>query len=213
MAYGFRNVRPFQSGLLIGIAASTKYLPMVLVAPFLMRRNWRFVAGVIAAFVGLGLIGYLIDPTVYAQYLAVSKEAADQTIQRADNAGFLAAAYNHFGSVGLAAASVFLIGLIPANWSYLWVWRKDVPVEERSFWLMAFFSVALLPISWISSFVVLLPVIAYQFLQQNALSVALATTSVVLLQVLPPFGDFRLAYVTLCIGAAFYLPPSKTSAR
>jgi hypothetical protein len=207
MAYRFRNTRPFRSGILLGVAASTKYLPLVCIAPWITRRRWPAVVGVIGALATLGVIGYLIDPTVFAQYLAVSREAADYTIQRADNAGFLAAAYNHFGVWGVVAGGAFLSGLTLANWSSLWVWRKHGHIDDRAFWLMAFYACALLPISWISSFVVLVPIIAHLFLQHNVLSIVLATAAVVLLEILPPFGDFRIAYVILLVGAGLYLRP------
>lgn len=209
IAYRLRNTSSFRSGLLIGLAASTKYLPLVLTVPWITRRQWWFIAGVVAAFAALGAVGYLIEPTVFAQYIAVSQEAADYTIRRADNAGFLAAAYNHYGLWGSIAGGMLLLGLIPANWRSLWVWDKSAKVSDRAFWLMAFYACALLPISWISSFVVLIPIIAHLFIQRSALSVLLATTAVVLLQVLPPFGDFRISWVIPLVGLGLYLRPSE----
>lgn len=51
-----RNQRPARAGVFLGLAAATKYLPIVLVVPLLWRRQWRVALAAVTTFTAVVLL-------------------------------------------------------------------------------------------------------------------------------------------------------------
>jgi hypothetical protein len=146
LAWRWRD-RPLVSGALIGLAALPRGAAVLLLGPFVRRRQWPAMLGLVlvggaalAAVGGLSLSDYW---TVQVR----DGEAARQ-IARSDNGGLLAFAFVQLGWPGLLTA-VALMGAV--------AWRalRGHDQDEWSAW--AWLSVALLPVAWTYSLLPLLP--------------------------------------------------------
>lgn len=211
LAYRYRNTRTFLTGLFVGLGAAIKILPGVLAALYLWRRDLRFFAGLVVMLVFTSAIALAIDVRIFAHYWVSGREASTETIARADNLGLLPFAYNHAGVFGLALALAFATGLVWANRKHLFT-PVGTPVSPYAWWLMAYFAFLLLPIAWIYSFIVLLPVVVYFFVQRSPVAIGLALLSFILLHIMRPYNNPYLALVGILIGIGFYLPPPPAQA-
>ena len=74
--------KEFFAGIIWGIAAAIKYLPVIFLIPFLIRRNRKVPLGFFSGFVGVHLISLLIMGTnVYSDYLNVLLHHVDGSIE------------------------------------------------------------------------------------------------------------------------------------
>lgn len=148
LAFRWRR-RPTRAGVVIGLAALTKIMPLLLVVPFLLKRQWKALyatTGVITAAVTTLLVW---DPASLKAYFDVGRSASQAQLNRVDNAGVVVAASHAAGPPGVVAVAVLLATTAGAGL----VWRE----RSSSWWIWPWLSVALLPIAWIYSVLPLLP--------------------------------------------------------
>lgn len=166
MAYKTRNENPLASGFFIGLASLIKLFPALMLIPFLLQKKWNALLGFLLA-VALGVAGVLlIDPNVIFQYIVAQREV-QSTLLRWDNSSLFNVGYQYLGLPGLLIAIV-LFGI------FLWLNRKQLYVKEQiiqepSWMVWIFISVALLPVIWIYSLVPLLPIIVGFIRSKNSL--------------------------------------------
>ncbi|HUQ34112.1 MAG TPA: glycosyltransferase family 87 protein [Pyrinomonadaceae bacterium] len=204
MAYYFRKREQFWSGVGVGLAAATKYLPGLLMIVFLLKRRWVALAG----FISFGILSVslvlVMNVTAIPRYLEENKVTSWATMQRPDNLSPLLNAYRYAGWFGVALLVFFFSLIAFVNRRYLYDW-KTFP-STRVWMLLTYFSVACLPILWIYSLMPLLPALIFLIFQRR-----IATTILCLSCILIPsiflHGDERsviiISSVNLLAGLAF----------
>jgi hypothetical protein len=176
LAWRWRD-RPLAAGAAIGLAASTKLLPALLLLPFLLRRRWTAAAGAAAAVAVVLLPALALAPDAVSRWLDVQRSEGNNQTRRSDNAALLAAAWHHTHAAGVAAALV-LVFLVVA-WA---VYRglDDDGSDFAAFAAWLWLSVALLPAAWIYSLLPLAPLLLVALRPSRPLAAAAALAAVVL---------------------------------
>jgi hypothetical protein len=181
---------PFWAGVWIGFASLTKFLPGILLIPFLLRRKWSTVSGFTAVWIIALVLVIALHPGAIPSYLTINGSTTPETINRLDNGAFLPSLLRFFGLPGMAAGLLFLLLIA-------WVGRKNWYTWE-------FLAVALLPIAWIYSLFPLLPGMIAK--QKTPFTVA----AFVLIIFMPPMGFVTPYYMSIFFvlyGIVFFLPP------
>ena len=160
LAFQFRSSKPMLSGMFIGIASFTKFLPVIMLIPFIIRRNWRALWGFLWSWLVAIATILAIAPNTFARYLEVNRITSIETFLREDNSSPLALLFkNRLGPFEIAGAvllfAVLVIAMIRLSRSR--VRRENISFAEWSFY--SYLCVRLLPILWIYSIVPLLPVL------------------------------------------------------
>jgi Glycosyltransferase family 87 len=186
LAYRWRD-RPFLAGVVIAIAALPKLVPAVLLVPFLLRRQWGALAGfsgVIALAVGALAV---LNPSTLTEYNTIGRPESFAIMRSADNGALLPQFLGTNPAVLLIAGVALIVGLA--------AWRRDSwPV-----WQWA--AVALLPIAWVYSLIVLAPILV-ESAQREGAGRFFAGAAVALPLVTRPFGPDAPWVTTASIIAA-----------
>lgn len=151
LAYHFRH-RPLAAGAWIGVASLTKFLPAVLLLPFVVRREWKALFGFALVWAGALLTLWLLSPAVFDQYLDANRSASPAMLWVEDNVSLIA--------VILRSGHVVLLGGLAGLLLYL-IWLYWPALRANSlpgWWLTQTLAVVLLPISWHYSLIPLFPV-------------------------------------------------------
>ena len=197
-------------GASIALAALTKLLPTLSLAPFLLVRRWRTLLGY-AAGVGFALLVVMIlRPGIVTRYLSVSRTVGREQAARPENSALLWALDHRFGLAGASVAAGLVACVLATSVTRL---RACEQLDEWSFWAWSWAGVALLPIAWIYSLLPLLPALAYCLRRGGLVSRALAAFAISVPFAVDPFGlpgGIRLALATASIGlsllAVQYMP-------
>jgi hypothetical protein len=144
LAYRFRD-RPWIAGIALGVAAWPKLLPALLLAPFVLRREWRAVAG-FAATAAVGLLALAaLNPSVFQDYLTLGRAESQAVIEIPGNGALLPS------WLGTETLVLVLAGLAVVAVLTLWARSRWSPWEWGA--------VALLPIAWTYSLLPLAPIL------------------------------------------------------
>lgn len=136
---------PWLAGAALGVASLTKFLPALLLIPFILRGRW-------AALVGFGVMWIMaaglllwLAPGVFTDYLRVAVPTATDQAARWDNGAFFPVATHRIGPPAPLLAGLMVTALaVRAVRTTL-----SAPDLERHTWaLWAWLSVVLLPIAW-----------------------------------------------------------------
>ena len=195
LAYAWREAKPGIAGAAIGVAAMAKYTPAVALVNFVSTpKRWRVVAAFAFAWVILlGLI-FIMNPSAITRYFEVNQVNSLDIFQRVENSSPLAIGWRGFGWLGIAGWLAFLGVVTFTNW-------RAVRANVTRGWMVTFYlSVALLPVLWIYSLLLLLPVVWYLFTQsQNRYSQAVMVGALVLSFISPAFGAEAVPYVSIAV--------------
>jgi hypothetical protein len=187
--------RPFLAGIAIGLAGVTKLLPLVLLAPFLLRRRWAALAGAALA-LGAALVPVLaLYPNAIGRFVEVERDAGPEQSLRDDNGALLAIAWERFGAFGVAVAVLLLLAVAGIA-VYLTLTERELRLESYALWL--WLSVALLPIVWVYSLLPLAPVLIHA-LRASRPAAMLAATAIAIPAVVKPFRPDTAPYLTASI--------------
>jgi hypothetical protein len=200
VAVAYRHKAGVLSGLAVGIASLTKFLPGILLVPFILMRSVRTVLAFCCVWVGAIGAVLAMNPEAFLRYFAV-KETLAETILRADNAAPLAAAYRFSGIAGAALVFSSLALLIALTGR-----RHGWPIVLM---LAAYVSVAALPIAWIYSPLPLLPVFGFFVRAGNIAAKIVAAASFVILCICPRWGPTSVPYIAgsiVLLGTCFIWP-------
>ena len=181
----------FRGGLFIGLASLSKFLPAVMLVPFILKRRWLAFVGFAFVWVVVLSIVLMLTPSALTQYLVanISNDNSVNTILRYDNGAFLAVLYRLMGTPGMVLGILMLLILA------VWNWQK---LDEEGCWqYFSFLAVALLPIAWIYS---LLPLVTRIKKDKNVLAIS----AFALTFIMPPFGTMS-ALIMLLVFLLFYL--------
>lgn len=206
MAYYFRRHRPFWSGASIGLAALSKYIPGLMIVIFLVKRKWMALLGFLSVWVfSLALVS-ILNSAAIPRYFEENRTTTFAIMQRTDNLSPLLTGYRYGGWAGVALIILFFALIVFFNRRYFYEW-KNFP-STRIWMLLAYLSVACLPIFWIYSLMPLLPVLVFLIFQRK-----IVTTIISLVCILIPsiyiYGDEQslvfVSSVVLLAGLAFVL--------
>ena len=195
VAFKYRNTNSFMAGIGIGIASITKFLPLLALFPFFLKK--KITAGVGCALiwsVSLAIVLALNHSAVF-DYLTANRGLAGHAAARLDNASLVMGFYREYGFLGFILLGLFISGIYYINrYDFL----NPAQISARCFMFFSWLSVILLPIAWVYSMAPLLPLLIYFLLQKNVLSTVLCLFIAVLPNLYRPFGDKFVIVFYLC---------------
>ncbi|MDT5060814.1 MAG: hypothetical protein QOH63_1273 [Acidobacteriota bacterium] len=206
MAYYFRKTQPFWSGVAIGIASATKYWAGLIMIVFLMKRKQAVVWGCAALWILLLSIASALNSAAIPRYFEAAREASLRVIARTDNQSPLVVSYRHGGWVGVALIVLFFSLVVFVNRRFFYDWEAFP--STRVWMLLSYFSVALLPTSYIYALMPLLPVIIFLLCERKMAATVPALCALLIPCIYVQGGDqsaLPMASVSIFIGLAFIL--------
>jgi uncharacterized membrane protein len=184
LAYRLRK-NALWSGCTIGLAFSIKYFPGLLLAPYALHRRYK---ALIAFGVTVGILVatvYTLNPQAISRYLAINQTNTTYNILRFDNGAVFTTLSHTAGIPGFTALALFFLIILVVNRHKL---LQD-PAEGDDIWLiLAYFSVALLPISWNYSLIPLLPLIIWAVKRRHLAAMVCCLIGVIMSSILPYGG-------------------------
>jgi hypothetical protein len=209
MAYHFRESRQFWSGVSIGLASLSKYMPALLMIIFLVKRRWRAVLGFVSLWIiSLSLVS-ILNPAAIPRYVEENRHTSIAIIERPDNASPLLVSYRYGGWVGIALIILFFFVIVFVNRRYFYEWKKEP--STRVWMLLSYFAVACLPIFWIYSLLPLLPVIIFLLCERKIVTTVIALVCILIPSVYVWGGELYvllIAGVSILAGLCFILDVS-----
>ena len=203
LAYYLRK-RPLWSGVSIGLASATKLWAGIVLLIFLVKRKWPAVFGFILIWIVMLTMVYILNSAAIPRYLVVSRQVSSGIIHRTDNQSPIVASYAHGGWIGVVLMVLLLLLVLFVNRRYFYQWT--ISPSTRTWMLASYFSVALLPTSYIYALVPLLPVIVFLFWQKKIASAILAAGAILAPCLYVEGGEesvLPLVTVTVFVGLAF----------
>jgi hypothetical protein len=192
LAYAWRSARPAWAGAAIGVAAMAKYTPAIALLNFLAsQKRWRATVGFgLAWAVALGAI-FLMNPAAISRYLEVSQGNLLDVTQGVENASPLVISWRAFGWIGGVVWLAFLGAVTVRNW-------RAIAENSTRGWVVTFYlSVAVLPVLWIYSLLLLLPVAWFLLFQNgNRISQVLILGALFITFLSPAFGVGAIPFVS-----------------
>jgi hypothetical protein len=208
LAYQFRSSKPMVAGVFIAVASFTKFLPAILLIPFVMRRNWKAPLGFVLAWLGALATILLIAPDTISRYIEVDPANSARHFLRGDNFSPLALIWTHrFSALELGMLTIVAGFLVLAGVMLVRGAVRHQPIRFSEWGFFAYLSVVLLPILWSFAILPLLPFLVEALTRKN-LSALLAAAALILAIPFAPFGgDVRywLLPMLLLSGAAICL--------
>jgi hypothetical protein len=195
LAYAWKEAKPGFAGAAIGVAAIAKYAPAIALVNFVSTpERWRVVAAfALACVIVLSLI-FIMNPSAITRYFQVNQANSADIFQSVDNSSPLAIGWRAVGWIGVAGWLVFLSVVTFTN-------RGAIRSNSARGWMVTFYlSVALLPVLWIYSLLLLLPVVWFLLTtNQNRLSQVLIAGAMALTFISPAFGIEAVPYVSIAV--------------
>jgi hypothetical protein len=208
LAYKLRHTNPLASGLFIGIASLIKLFPAVLMIPFLLQKKWHAMYGfLLAGGAGLASVLLISHQAIY-DYMGLQQNV-ESIILRSDNSSLFNVGYQYFGVPGILTVIVLLGIFLLLNRNKLGLGEKII--QEPSWMVWTFLSVALLPVVWIYSLVPLLPVVVKFMKSKDILVKGIGWASIIMPIWGHPWGNESVPLVaglTLLIGTGITIDHS-----
>lgn len=177
-------------GVALALAAMTKLAPALLILPFLIKRQWSTVAAFAAtSMVALGLL-LALSPSVVWRYVEVNRTNMVTVADRADNASPIVSATRAGGRIGGAAVVLFALTLIAM------AVKRDL---TEAILLVNYAIVLLLPIAWIYSPCVLIPMFVWFLKAGPSWRAGLTVVSIYALSIGPLFGGAAALPIALAM--------------
>ena len=203
-AIGHRYMRYncFLSGVGIGLAALTKIVPGVMIILFLSRKGWHAILGIALVVIVSLVIVVLLSPNSIYQYVEANRLNSIAMTLRDDNASLLGTGYRLGGWLGETLVLIFIALVFWTNRRY--VFGKTDQFPPTKLWmLLTYFTVVLLPVSWIYSLVPLLPVIIFLLAKRKMSTTFVGLCCIIIPLFVPvwgPYSVFPLVLVNVLIG-------------
>jgi len=197
--YYFERRQQFWSGILIGLAAITKFFPSILIISFLLKKKWLALLGFVSTFVSSLLILLYMYPSSISRYIEVNQSNSIDMILRLDNSSLLINSYRVGGWTGVTLILLLFLSIIWVNKEYFY--EPVLSLSPRLWILLSYFSVALLPVSWVFSLAPLLPIVIMLISRKKLSTLIVGFCSILIPCIFPPFGvAIPFALVILLIG-------------
>jgi Glycosyltransferase family 87 len=193
VAFRFRH-RPDLAGAAIAVATLPKLLPVLLLVPFLQRRQWRVLVGFATVLGAAIAIVLVLNASAIREYLTVGRAASLEVANDAYNGALLVAVLPYQRWLLLAAGMAILVAAIVARarWA-AWEWL----------------AVALLPIAWIYSLLPLALPLWRAIISRHTVATVAAGAAIGMPLVGPPFGSASqlvVAGTVVAAGVAVFAP-------
>ncbi len=188
LAFHYR-ANPFFAGILIAIASFTKLMPIVMLIPFLLRKQYLVMFGFLLAWVIALILLFLIDPNIWRSYLRANRMNFLDQILRPDSASFFIFPMKQLGMPGIIFTLILLlaVGFLLLNLYQGSNRQKSIDLFEWNGWVLI--SILCLPITWIYSLAPLLPLL-FLFFQSKKIGINVLAAIAVLVPIgFPPFGE------------------------
>jgi hypothetical protein len=188
MAYRFREQRPIIAGIFIGIATFTKFLPIVMLCPFVIRKKWGAVIGFALIWALAVTLLYVLDPQIWSSYFKANSSNFTNQMMRDDGSSFLVFLYKKFDIFGALITIILMLGFLLSFLNFYLKQGISRVISEFEWQGYLFLSIIMLPIAWIYSVVPLIPIL-WSLLRSTKVTLNIlgfiALFSVV---IFPPFG-------------------------
>lgn len=192
LAYQFRDSRPILAGAFIALASFTKFLPAILLIPFLIRRNWKVPLSFVLSWLGALATILLLSPNAIARYIEVNPANSTRHFLRGDNASPLALIWTGRLSMLEIGLLVILVGfLVVAAAKLLSRARNGETISFAEWGFFSYLAVVLLPILWSLSILPLLPVLVQALGRKNLGSLLAAVALLLAIPFFPFGGEIR----------------------
>lgn len=206
LAWQFRTSKPYLAGAFIALASFTKFLPAVLLIPFVIRRQGKPVAGFLLAWLCALTTIQLLDPQAILRFIQVNPANYSRHFLRGDNASPLSLILTHRLSAPEMALLMMLGALlaITATRIIQRAWHR-MPITFAEWAYFSYLGVALLPILWSFAILPLLPLLVQALVRRNV-GTLLASAALILAMPFSPFGGeirYWVLPVLVLSGAAF----------
>lgn len=205
IAFKYRNDISSVSGIGIGIASLTKFLPLITLFPFICRKKWQTILSAVLVWIAALVIVLIFNYETVFEYIVANKVNVSGVPTRSDNASLLIGLHRILGFPGLVIMGLSIVGIVCLN-------RNDFFTSEgissRCFMFFSWLSVALLPIAWVYSLAPLFPVLLYFILQKNIVSTLLCLIVLLLPLFNMPWGNEFVPvsyFCTVTTGALFVI--------
>ena len=218
LAYHQRNRHPFLAGVWIGVASFTKFLPAVMLFPFLVKRKWSALAGFALAWACAIALLLAMSPSVLLRYIESNKIASLSWIAAIGNGSPLVFLFQNYGLTGLGIGLFILLIMFFLNWR-LWLSQGE-EINADVWHLFALFAVVLLPIAWTYSITPLLPgllALVWSASPKRLLGIlAFASPIIAIFLGLPHAGVILMLLIPYCLNWILpnkfesLLPPTRT---
>ena len=203
MAYRYREKNPILAGVFIGVATFTKFFPVIMLTPFILRKKLGALIG--AVFVWLLAVGilYLLDPQIWNSYFQANTSNFVHQMMRDDCSSFPVFLYKQFGITGALITAALLIGFV-GHFLFFYM-RQGISgsIGEYEWAGYVFFSIILLPIAWVYSVVPLLPLLLKLLGSPKSKLNILGLIALFSVVIFPPFGTQSIYGVFIFLMAMY----------
>lgn len=206
LAYYFRKSSLFWSGVGLGLASATKFWAGMMIIIFLLKRRWTAVLGFISIWIAMLAAVCALNWKAIPRYFEASRQVSLPIIERTDNQAPIIVSYRNGGWAGVALILCFFSLIVFVNRRCLVEWKRFP--STRAWMLASYFSVVLLPTSYVYALIPLLPVIIFLLCERKIASTALAALALLIPSVYVQGGDesaLPIASVSLFLGLALIL--------
>lgn len=203
LAYRCREKNPALAGALIGVATFTKFFPIIMLAPFILRKKWGAVIGFSIVWFAAISILYLLDPQIWVSYFQANSSNFIHQMMREDCSSFPLFLYKQFGISGAFITAALLIVFVR---HFLRIYIRhgiSSAIGEYEWAGYLFLSIILLPIAWIYSVVPLLPILLKLLGSSGSKFNVLGLIALFAVVVFPPFGAQSIYGVFIFLAAIY----------
>lgn len=206
MAYYFRKSQFCLSGVSIGLASATKFWAGIVMMIFLVKRKWNAVLGFLFIWIVMLAAVAILNSAAIPRYFVVSRQVSAGIIHRTDNQSPIVASYRYGGWIGVVLIVLLFCLIVFVNRHHFYTW-KTFP-STRAWMISAYFSVALLPTSYIYALIPLLPVIIFLLWERNVATTVLALYAILVPSIYVQGGDqsvVPISSISIAIGLGLIL--------
>jgi len=206
LAYYFRKSQFCLSGVSIGLASATKFWAGIVMVIFVVKRKWTAVLGFLSIWIVMLAAVAILNSAAIPRYFVVSRQVSAGIIQRTDNQSPIVASYRYGGWIGVVLIALLFSVIVLVNRHHFYAWTTFP--STRAWMISSYFSVALLPTSYIYALIALLPVIGFLLWERKIATTILALGAILVPSIYVQGGDesvLPIASVTVLIGLAFIL--------
>ncbi len=186
LAFYFRERNIFLAGVFVALAAMTKFLPALLIIPFIFKRKWMAVLSYSLTWIFAVIILLVISPDIFSQYFHANLVASPYFINK--SGGFLFSLFTNYGFLGLVTAVGFMLLIIAFNAKEIFISSEITP---KVWFIFSFFAIALLPIAWGYSYYPLYPTLIWLSRMKKPVKV-FGIASLISFSILPVVGMILL---------------------
>ncbi|HPH94472.1 MAG TPA: glycosyltransferase family 87 protein [Anaerolineaceae bacterium] len=181
LAYQERNRNPFMAGVWIGMAAITKFLPAIMLIPFIVRRQWSALTGfLVTCCISLSVL-LLLSPHSIIRYFEVNSGRFYGSLMGEHNASFFPNFFRLLGIPGVVFSAALVAVIIFLNRDSLF--RGNISRTAWNFYVLL--SVIGLPVCWPYSLLPLIPRLLDQIMVRRPARIFAITVFIIPL-LLPP---------------------------